>query len=100
MEDPGFRVTFDTEIRYRREALTLDSDPWGTPVLPAGRVLMELKETGGMPLWMARALSEQGAFKTSFSKYGAAYQDILLGRAERGKKICLTHFFADCLTRH
>ena len=77
-EDPDFRVTFDTEIRYRREELTLDSEPWGTPILPCGRVLMELKAAGGLPVWMARVLSEQNLFKTSFSKYGAAYQDILL----------------------
>ena len=38
---------------------------------------MELKVAGGMPIWMARVLSQQGIFKTSFSKYGAAYQTIL-----------------------
>ena len=77
VEEADFRVTFDTQIRYRREELTLDSDPWGAPILPPGRVLMEVKAAGGLPLWMAHALSEQGVFKTSFSKYGAAYQDIL-----------------------
>lgn len=78
VEDTDFRVTFDTEIRYRREALTLDSDTWGSSLLAPGQVLMELKAAGGIPLWMVRALSEQGLFKTSYSKYGAAYQDILL----------------------
>ena len=39
---------------------------------------MELKTAGGLPLWMVQALSQQKLFKTSFSKYGAAYQDILL----------------------
>ena len=84
-EDPGFRVTFDTEIRYRREGLTLDSDTRGIPLLAPGRILMELKVTGGLPLWMAHALSKQGIFKTSFSKYGAAYQDILLA-GQRGEQ--------------
>lgn len=78
-EDADFRVTFDSQIRYRREALTLDSDPWGIPILTSGQVLMEIKVTGGLPLWMAHVLSEQGIFKTSFSKYGTAYEDILLG---------------------
>ena len=85
MEDPDFRVTFDEAIRYRREALTLDSDPWGRALLPAGWVLMEAKVAGGLPLWMARVLSEQGIFKTSFSKYGAAYQD-LMGAGQRGER--------------
>jgi hypothetical protein len=84
VEDEALRVTFDTDIRYRQEELTLDSDTWGTPILPPGRVLMELKVAGGLPLWMARVLSEQGIFKTSFSKYGAAYQDIVL-TGQRGE---------------
>lgn len=75
--DKEFRVTFDRDIRYRREALTLDSDTSGIPILPSDRVLMEIKVAGGLPLWMARALSEQNIFKTSFSKYGTAYADIL-----------------------
>lgn len=85
VEDEEFRVTFDSQIRYRQEELTLDSDTWGTPILPSGQVLMELKVAGGLPLWMAHVLSEQRIFKTSFSKYGAAYQDIMLNR-QRGEQ--------------
>lgn len=85
VEDEELRITFDSEIRYRQEELTLDSDTWGIPILPPGQVLMELKVAGGLPLWMAHVLSEQGIFKTSFSKYGAAYQDIMLNR-QRGER--------------
>jgi len=85
VEDEELRVTFDREIRYRQEELTLNSDTWGTPILPSGHVLMELKVAGGLPLWMAHVLSEQGIFKTSFSKYGAAYQDIML-TGRRGER--------------
>ena len=38
---------------------------------------MELKAAGGLPLWMVRVLSEAGLYKTSFSKYGSAYLDIM-----------------------
>lgn len=85
VEDEDFRVTFDREIRYRREALTLDSDPWGIPILAPGQVLMELKVAGGLPFWMAHVLSEQRLFKTSFSKYGTAYENILL-TGQRGEQ--------------
>ena len=80
VEDPDFRVTFDTDIRFRRDRLTLDSDPLGRALLGVDQVLMELKVAGGLPLWMARVLSEQRLFKTSFSKYGSAYQIMLLER--------------------
>ena len=36
-----------------------------------------LKAAGGLPLWMVRVLSEAGLYKTSFSKYGSAYLDIM-----------------------
>lgn len=72
----AFRVTFDTAICYRREALTLEAEPWGTALLPQDQVLMELKAGGGVPMWMVRALSRMRLYQTTFSKYGAAYQHI------------------------
>ena len=72
----AFRVTFDEDIRYRTSALTLDSDCRGRALLPPDTVLMELKTPDAVPLWMAHALSAQGVRRTSFSKYGAAYQEM------------------------
>ena len=73
-----FRVTFDENIRYRQIELTLDSETWGKPILRPDQVLMELKTSGALPLWMVQTLSKQKIFKTSFSKYGAAYQDVFM----------------------
>ncbi len=78
-----FRVTFDENIRFRQERLTLDSDTRGTPLLRPDQVLMELKTAGGIPLWMGRALSEQRIYKTSFSKYGTAYRMTVSEQEER-----------------
>ncbi len=72
-----FRVTFDENIFCRQEELTLDSEAYGAPVLEPGLVLMELKCAGGIPLWMTHTLSGERIYKTSFSKYGTAYQNIL-----------------------
>ena len=47
---------------------------WGSPLLPGGCRLMEIKLCGGMPLWLARALSECKAYPTSFSKYGEVHR--------------------------
>ena len=70
----AFRVTFDEDIRFRTSVLTLDSDCRGQTLLPPDMVLMELKTPDAIPLWMVHALSGQGVCRTSFSKYGAAYQ--------------------------
>jgi len=72
-----FRVTFDDNILCRQEGLSLQADVWGTPILPEDSVLMELKCSGGIPLWMSRLLSEERIYKTSYSKYGTAYCSII-----------------------
>ncbi|MBE6884345.1 MAG: polyphosphate polymerase domain-containing protein [Ruminococcaceae bacterium] len=76
-DNSGFRVTFDDNILCRQEDLSLQSDAYGTPILPRGKVLMELKCSGGIPLWMASVLSKEKIYKTAFSKYGTAYRTII-----------------------
>lgn len=76
-EPSDFRVTFDDTILCRDEDISLLAPVWGTPLIPEDRVLMEIKCPGGIPLWMASALSENGIRKTSFSKYGAAYKSMI-----------------------
>ena len=72
-----FRVTFDDTILCRQEDLSLGSEVYGTPLLPENTVLMELKCSGGIPLWMSKVLSQQRIYKTSFSKYGTAYRTMI-----------------------
>ena len=72
-----FRVTFDDNILCRQEDLSLESEVYGTPILPEGKVLMEIKCSGGIPLWMTHVLSEEKIYKTSFSKYGTAYGTLI-----------------------
>lgn len=77
-----FRVTFDDTILCRQEDLSLKSEVYGTSLLPEGMVLMEIKCSGGMPLWMTRILSEQHIYHTSFSKYGTAYQTMIFQKTK------------------
>jgi len=79
-----FRVTFDDHILCRQEDLSLESDVWGTPLLEEGKVLMEIKCSGGIPLWMAHVLSREHIYKTSFSKYGTAYQTMIFPNTKGG----------------
>ena len=72
-----FRVTFDDTILCRQEDLSLESEVYGTPILPEGMVLMEIKCSASIPLWMTHVLSNEHLFKTSFSKYGTVYQTII-----------------------
>ncbi len=75
--DSSFRVTFDSNVLWRDTDVNLHSGIYGNEILPKGYVLMELKTSGGLPLWMTSLLSANKIYKTSFSKYGAAYKTIL-----------------------
>lgn len=73
-----FRITLDENILCRRRGLSLEEDSYGRPLLPQDRVLMEVKTSGGIPLWLTAFLSREKIYKTSFSKYGTAYQRMIL----------------------
>lgn len=72
-----FRVTFDENILCRQSNLSLESDVGGNLILEDGLTLMEIKCSGGIPLWMTEILSKEHIYKTSFSKYGTAYQTLI-----------------------
>lgn len=80
----AFRVTFDHDLLAREEALSLSAPAFGAPLLEEGQYLMEVKAPGAIPLWMVRTLSQLGIFKTSFSKYGTAYQRLTLQTNQGG----------------
>ena len=69
-----FRMTFDDEILWRTGELTLSAGIYGRALLPEDTVLLEVKSAGAMPLWLVRCFSANRIYKTSFSKYGTAYQ--------------------------
>lgn len=72
-DDPELRITFDTNIRARRENLRLDASTDGELLLEADKWLMEIKVKDAYPLWLVDILNKNGLFKTSFSKYGTEY---------------------------
>ncbi len=80
---PDFRVTFDCRILFRQGDLSLKSKVYGILLIPRNMVLMELKCPGAMPLWAAKFLSEERIYQTSFSKYGTAYQKVILPGLEK-----------------
>ncbi len=75
-----FRVTFDDTILCREDKLSLREETGGISILDEGYVLMELKCSGGIPLWMTHVLTEQHVYKTSFSKYGTFYTNYIYPR--------------------
>ena len=77
IHDPELRITFDTNIRWRTDKLSLTEGNVGKDILLPGQHLMELKIAGAMSVEMARILDELNIRQTSFSKYGRGYQDLM-----------------------
>lgn len=83
INDPDLRITFDTNIRWRTDKLSLKEGNVGKDILMPGQHLMELKIAGAMSVELARILDELNIRKTSFSKYGRGYIDYMSGNDPR-----------------
>lgn len=99
------RVTFDDNLCFlnvREGAGCPGEEAVWRPVAGENIAIMELKNTGPLPLSFASLLSKHDIFPTSFSKYGTAYQltvhekglvpglDCVFGRAARGEGVGLS----------
>ncbi len=82
IEDPELRITFDTNIRWRTDDLSLKRGNQGKDILLPGQHLMELKIAGAMTMEMAHILDELNIRQTSFSKYGKGYIDYICQNSE------------------
>ena len=78
-DSDALRITFDHQILFRNENIDFTKDE-GHPILSSKDLyLMEVKSEDNFPFWLARKLSEYELYSQSFSKYGKAYQQYLLG---------------------
>ena len=74
------RITIDSNILARLDDVDLTSEPGGHSVLPEGYTLMEIKTMYGYPKWLTTVLNENRLYKSSFTKYGNAYKEMVLGK--------------------
>lgn len=74
--DKQIRITFDTNIKYQTENVSLLPSISDIKLLPNNLVLMELKVPFSIPYDLTKYLSSEKIFKTPFSKYGTAYKQI------------------------
>lgn len=78
-EDAGFRITFDTGIRYRTGDTSILSPAAAEKLIDDDSVLMETKCLLAYPRWLIDFLCDNNIYKTSFSKYGRVYTDRIIG---------------------
>ncbi len=78
LPENGVRVTFDGNIRFRTENVSLTEGFYGKELLEPDRVIMELKAPGAIPLYFVRLIEDMGILPTSYSKYGTAYKNEII----------------------
>lgn len=91
-ENADLRITFDKNIRTRREFLRLEVGEFGRLLLERDMIIMEIKHREVMPVWLVEELNSLSIRKISFSKYGTEYERMLRERLTEEKKICLNNY--------
>jgi len=67
--DLGLRVTFDTALTFQAHPLHLHEAPSGLPMMPANRVVMEVKVNERIPSWLSELIANHNLRVERVSKY-------------------------------
>lgn len=86
-DNKDFRLTFDRLITERRDNLTLSEPSYGSQIIGTDQRLMEVKISDSVPEWLINKLSELQIYKTSFSKYGKAYQTFIYNKIFENRSV-------------
>ncbi len=85
---PDLRLTFDSKLRWREQALDLAAGDYGEFLTPPGTRILEIKVSGAMPLWLSAILDQLEIYPASFSKYGTYYKQRVLGSWQMEGVVC------------
>lgn len=92
------RVTFDTNITSRRDHLMLSRTNDDQMILGKNYVLMEIKTSTSIPLWLTHILTKYDVYSNSFSKYGTEFFEYLIENRKDEEK-CLNRYLASLVLR-
>lgn len=69
IDDAELRITFDFDLRCRKEDLHIENGPYGEHFIDPNLVVLEVKVDHSVPLWLARILQELQCEQRSASKF-------------------------------
>lgn len=95
--DKDFRVTFDCDIKTRRNDIQLEKGSFGDQLLGKGQYLLEVKISQSVPMWLSNILADLKIYKTSFSKYGTEYKNYCLSNEAKETSVA---FASDIILLH
>ncbi|KRG13221.1 hypothetical protein ACA30_16655 [Virgibacillus soli] len=69
LDDPDLRVTFDFNLRCRNHDLRVEHGPFGEYFIDPNLVVLEVKVSHSIPLWLTRILQDLECEQRSASKF-------------------------------
>ena len=69
IDDPDLRVTFDLNLRCRNQDLHIEHGPYGENFIDCDLVVLEVKVSHSVPLWLTRILQDLECEQRSASKF-------------------------------
>jgi len=83
---PGrdLRISFDFNVRTRRENTGLELGDHGEQLLDEGQVIMEVKSAQTLPQWLLDYFRDTNMRRGSFSKYGSEYKRFIKRQIDAG----------------
>lgn len=78
-DDPQLRLTFDENLRSRRDKLRLEAGDQGKKFFSDQTCVLEIKALDAMPLWLVHTLTRLEIYPVSFTKYGNIYKKFKKG---------------------
>lgn len=76
IDDPDFRVTFDWNLRCRKNDLHMENGPYGLHFIDPYLVIMEVKVMHSVPLWLSKIFSDLQCEQRSASKYCTSFETL------------------------
>ncbi|WP_404406036.1 polyphosphate polymerase domain-containing protein [Jeotgalibacillus malaysiensis] len=87
--DPDLRITFDLNLRCRNDDLKIENGPHGDLFVDRELVVMEVKVTHSVPLWLTKILQNLSCEQRSASKFCTSMEllkgDLIPGYGELEK---------------
>ncbi|HLR64489.1 MAG TPA: polyphosphate polymerase domain-containing protein [Pseudogracilibacillus sp.] len=74
INDDDLRITFDMNLRCRKDDLRVENGPYGMNFIDPNLVVLEVKVTDSIPLWLTRILQKLACENRSASKYCTSYE--------------------------
>ena len=75
VDKKGLRITFDRDLKFRDRNLNFSKNKKDRSLFSGKEyIIMEVKTSGAMPLWLVKKLSSEHAYPQQFSKIGKIYE--------------------------